>query len=297
MSRRSASTETVIAYHEAGHAVAALRLGVPVRHVTIDPENDDGGIVLGHVRFRSGDKDPPSLGHRLLVISLAGPAAQRRYAPRSPVRVNGASDFAHAQRESELCSSDPMAARSLHHWGEREARHLVAREWWLVERIADILIRRRTISGDELQEALAPIEAARESVAEDYRRYFLKSPDQVQAAVDEHADAWRRMRKVRRSDVAAAMLRVMTDVLALGDHIELSKITAATIFNLVAAGFDEDVAREKVEALIAERAPFVGWKPLTDAGRLTVSGGPGGTGDARPAHLSHHDDGGEHAAA
>ncbi len=115
-------------------------------------------------------------------------------------------------------------------------------------------------------------------------RHFKSSRKRVEAQAPVH-----------RPDVASAMLKVMTDVLALGDHIELEKIKTAVIYNLVVSGFDEDRAREKVDRLVAARAPFTGWKPLTREGRLLVSGGPGGTGDARPAHLPHHDDGDEHA--
>ena len=283
MSRRSRSSETIIAHHEAGHAVAALRLGVPVHHVTIDPENDDGGIVLGHVRFLGGDKDPPSLSHRLLLVSLSGPAAQRRFAPRSPIRMNGRSDFEHARCESELVSSSPTAARSLTRWAECESRSFVEREWPLIQNVAALLIERRTLSGDDLQEALAPIEAARESVAADYRRDFLKSPEHVQAAAEERAAAWRRMRPIRRADVASAALRVVIDAIACGDNVSPERLRAALGASMAYAGFDESASLEKIAAMVAKRAPAVSWKAVSADGQGLRDSRPGGSGDALPA--------------
>ncbi|MFN3891988.1 MAG: hypothetical protein ACK4MV_16455 [Beijerinckiaceae bacterium] len=160
--------DLIVAHHEAGHAVAAIALGVPMRFATIVPDLEDA--TLGHVRFRSGDPDLPSLGHRLLIVSLAGPAAQRRFAPRSPIRVNGDSDFQLARLESETCSSSPVAARSLHRWAEHESRHLVAREWVLIEHVAAALIERRTIDEAGLQQIAAAFRAGRERAAAAYRR-------------------------------------------------------------------------------------------------------------------------------
>ena len=298
MRRRTPRADLIIGTHEAGHFVAARRFGVPVVRVTVNPEQDEGGIVLGHVKFRSGDKDPPSLAHRMLVIALAGPIAQRKIAPRSPVRKNGSSDFAFAALHSETASSSPMAAGALRRWAGLEATTLVEREWPLIQHVAALLIEHRTIEGDKLERMLAPHTQACEAAVAAYRKTINQSPEAVQSLLDEHAAQWRRMRKVRRSDVAQAMTRVMLDVLALGDNIELSKIKAATIYNLVIRGFDEDLAREKVEALVAARAPFVGWTPVTVRGQAVGDGQAGGEPEdapTPPANLLHHQDGGEYA--
>jgi len=37
----------LIAYHEAGHALMALLLGGKVKHITIEPDNDDGPVREG----------------------------------------------------------------------------------------------------------------------------------------------------------------------------------------------------------------------------------------------------------
>lgn len=268
MTARNDRRDLVTAHHEAGHAVAAIVLGVPVRHATIIPDEPDAqGRTLGHVRFRSGDADLPSLGHRLLIVTLAGPAAQRRFAPRSPIRANAVCDFHHARLDSETCSSSPAAARSLHRWAQHEARALVAREWLVVEHVAAALIERRTLSGDEIRDIGARVMAARESVAAEYRKTRLREPMAIAALVDEHETHWRRLRPVRRADVAKAMMAVMGEVLALGVDIEIHKIRAAVIYQLFAAGFHETFAEEKLDAIIAARAPFEGWRPVTENGR------------------------------
>jgi len=65
----------IAAYHECGHAVVALALGESVRCATIKPRAGNRGQVT--VGGRIGDCETA------LFITLAGPFAHRRFAPRS----------------------------------------------------------------------------------------------------------------------------------------------------------------------------------------------------------------------
>ena len=69
------------AYHESGHVFVAYYFGGTIRHVTIDPDNDDGPSRFGDVEvewrraFRSAKE-------RIFVqtqVALAGPAAEMVY--------------------------------------------------------------------------------------------------------------------------------------------------------------------------------------------------------------------------
>ena len=92
-----------IAYHEAGHVVIALELGVAVKRATIKSGDGVHGQVdhaasLTRRDIRAIDKSGDARHQRdkfekLAMICLAGPIAQRRYAPRSWRQWHGASDY------------------------------------------------------------------------------------------------------------------------------------------------------------------------------------------------------------
>src|SRR4051812_47558937 len=66
----------VTAYHEAGHAVAALALGRPVRYVSVLP----GRELLGWCEFGKATFRPSEDWlEREILIALAGVAAQARH--------------------------------------------------------------------------------------------------------------------------------------------------------------------------------------------------------------------------
>src|ERR1700676_301560 len=76
--RRPLSGYTIeeAAYHEAGHAVLALACQAIVRRATIKPR----GALRGRVIFDSHLGPKADL---MMLIALAGPFAQRRFAPKS----------------------------------------------------------------------------------------------------------------------------------------------------------------------------------------------------------------------
>jgi len=165
------------AYHEAGHAVAAWALGVPVRSITIVR---DGNVSLGSVTYA------PVLSKRVLqpfkfktslqgiegetaalryaVISLAGVVSQRKYAPRSVRRGHARHDYQAVifSAEQAGCSDE----QELKHWYRRalrRAEQLIERKWPAVEAVASALIKKRELSG---KEALAAIHSAYETLGE-----------------------------------------------------------------------------------------------------------------------------------
>src|ERR1043165_7996847 len=90
-------TREGIAHHESGHIVACVKNDVEVEFATIKPGDDSLGRVKYGKILCDGDFEwdhsPEAVdrAERLMLITLAGPFAQRRFAPRIPYRNR--SDF------------------------------------------------------------------------------------------------------------------------------------------------------------------------------------------------------------
>lgn len=68
----------VTAYHEAGHAFAALQLGGRVLSLSIDPDWDDGPQRYGDVEIAWNDDTltEKEILQRSIIVALAGPVAE-----------------------------------------------------------------------------------------------------------------------------------------------------------------------------------------------------------------------------
>lgn len=73
--------EELIAYHEAGHAFMALRLGGRVSHITIQPDWDEGPDRYGdaEILWHPSEFTPQEFAKRQVLVALAGPAAEMVY--------------------------------------------------------------------------------------------------------------------------------------------------------------------------------------------------------------------------
>lgn len=135
----------ITAYHEAGHAVAALVLGRPVAWVSIRPDR----VFLGICKFDKGVFRPSEDWiEREAIISLAGPAAEAGF--------TGEMDWAGAARDYDYAfelargrgGETKKADRLVKRWLAK-ADHLLGRgdTWDAVERIAAELMRLDEVSG------------------------------------------------------------------------------------------------------------------------------------------------------
>jgi hypothetical protein len=150
-----------LAYHEAGHAVIAQSLGIRVFYACVVPRYGDGGHVslAGLATMTMQDA---------LLITLAGPAAQRRYFPLQQEFSDDLADemgrFDTAQARTLLSVSrgadqtqvlSEATARDLARWRERADR-AVAIHWEWITAVARALEYRQRVSGDEIA-ALNPV--------------------------------------------------------------------------------------------------------------------------------------------
>lgn len=147
----------LIAYHEAGHAVIALVLGLNIgrRGVTIIPDKTSVGSTDLPRFWVSGGFIAPRTHVRIenyAVAYLAGPAAQDRFRPRS--RFRGHSDLDQAADLLGCISESSRVATARLDVAIRRARHLVGRHWSDVVAVAGALIEHRILSMMQVQEVL-----------------------------------------------------------------------------------------------------------------------------------------------
>ena len=70
--------EEITAWHEAGHAFAAVYLGATVDSISIDPDRDDGPNRFGDtvVRWETSRFQTQELAEKSILVALAGPVAE-----------------------------------------------------------------------------------------------------------------------------------------------------------------------------------------------------------------------------
>lgn len=150
------------AYHEAGHAVVAVRLGVKVRSVHIIPDGDTAGACLGRPfpEWFSPDIELNAKGQDLLdrevMVLLAGAKAAKRFTGRYN-HGGAASDYrAAAKLALYRCSSERTATKYLDWLGSAVDDMLgFAFNWRAVELVAAALLDRRSLSGRALPRIIA----------------------------------------------------------------------------------------------------------------------------------------------
>lgn len=188
MSARTKGNERwqrAVAYHEAGHVIAAYVLRIASKRVTIVPEGEAGGAAVHETpakdpryvdapvtvedwtwyRRRSGTESA-RLALRVkrakahLVICYAGPAAQRRLTGRWD-HVSAASDYRNADDLACALDESWQDVPRLTKEARRRAEEIIDENWSAVQAVAEALLRRRTISGAYVRRIVASANRAR----------------------------------------------------------------------------------------------------------------------------------------
>ena len=150
------------AYHEAGHAVAVLVYGLPINTITIRETEDSFGHVLkpSPMMFEVGKRKRNQIVRQYIVSSYAGYEAERRFDPERADEGLSQDDLNNAwnlPREWELpirgCSyiGDEAYERYLDRQ-QRQARALVTKHWRFVEMLAQALLERETLTGEDVED-------------------------------------------------------------------------------------------------------------------------------------------------
>ncbi len=157
-------SKTETAFHEAGHAVASIGLGLSFEYVTIVPDGDSLGSMLhpGVMGYHSQSKtDQKKLARDLMLACYAGFQAEKRY-------ISDANeDLAEADYDNAffLSRTYQVFPRSMNFVGDdfhhafldrlkREAGKLVLTHWSAIETIAKALLEKQTLSFEEAYDVI-----------------------------------------------------------------------------------------------------------------------------------------------
>lgn len=164
MKTASRTRQEATAYHEAGHAVAAFHLSMPVYIVTIKPDVEAGthGHVLHHNPLkRTSDIDIYEMTpkardrmERLIMVSLAGGIAQRRYSLRSYRRFHTSGDHDNATCLALRIAGDREGATLLLRYLSHRTENLVRTRWHEFKCVAEALLERTTLKPGEVREVI-----------------------------------------------------------------------------------------------------------------------------------------------
>lgn len=156
----------VVAFHEAGHLMAAYRLRIPFtgrKAITIVPSEDYEGVfihrnILRGAALESDNSDRSRLKmERLVQVCLGGIEAQRRYDPAS-VRYgenfgdwDGGDDYHQAINLIDYFTSGPRESEAYLELLRIRTENLVIAgcNWECIEAVAKGLLQQKTLSAKE----------------------------------------------------------------------------------------------------------------------------------------------------
>ncbi len=139
------------AYHEAGHAVAALCRGIPFESVSVLPERASlGRLILGPLFQQITDREE-LIGR--CVVALAGPHAQSAYLGE-PLEFGG-TDLDNVHEILLRVAPLELEREALRALIETETLAVIETHWDRIVRTAKLLQQHPTIVSDELAKLLS----------------------------------------------------------------------------------------------------------------------------------------------
>lgn len=141
------------ACHEAGHAAAAVALGLGFTRVSIARQEDAAGQVEG-VPYPDPDQPEPAAVERYLTYLFAGAAAVREVL--GPEVLTGASgDRLQAEYWAGRVFREPLPYRAALERARAQARQIVSSRRAGIQALAAALLDRQELRADEVRALLA----------------------------------------------------------------------------------------------------------------------------------------------
>lgn len=139
------------AYHEAGHAVAARALGLPVPDLSMIPDEDTVG-TCSYAVWVEADED----GRRedTAAVSLAGALAEEIAVGEFNEEI-AEDDLLHAIGLADEVTEAPDERDAWLDRAQDRAEEVLRRDWAAVEALAEALLARRLLSAAEAEEIIA----------------------------------------------------------------------------------------------------------------------------------------------
>ncbi len=151
------------AYHEAGHAVISWALEYEVYKITIVPSGDKAGLVIhqnplfGVPLDRDNSPNAVAQAKKGMMISLAGPIAQRKFSPESWQDHHGAVDLESVADYALRLSGSEEDANVFLESFDLEIKGMVDRYWLEIQNLASALLEKRTMTAEEVLDSLGPL--------------------------------------------------------------------------------------------------------------------------------------------
>ena len=151
-----------IAYHEAGHAVAAKYHGLAAKSLSIIPDQNSLGRYIHQPYFRNIDPSydaSPRAQRRIenmVIVSLAGPQAQRRCHPRGHWKRNAQGDWEQAVKLlGYLCGDEEEVGLYCALLDYRACSFLNEPDVWeCIGVVADALLAHKELKGKQITEII-----------------------------------------------------------------------------------------------------------------------------------------------
>ncbi len=154
-------TETLTAWHEAGHATMAIIQGGFVEHVTLEPPNDEGPNRYGETITRwPGRMSQLELLKSEILVSLAGPVVEILYSSErrdiSEV-AEWKADWIRAIASARSCTRSESDAQKLIQRCESEivSVYEAPKLWSGVSAVAEELLAHYTLEHEQIEEAFS----------------------------------------------------------------------------------------------------------------------------------------------
>jgi len=173
-----------IAYHEAGHAAVAVYFRIGLKRVSVVPDPNYDGICsqVQQTWFEKLDReDSDSItkkAERQMMVALAGPEAQRKFAPTSIRRHQARGDIkAVFECAFSICGSAEEASALVELLRIR-TRNLLGMPfvWKGVKALAKQLLKRNEISGKHAKAIIESADKPRDRIRIVHYRHSVVSP-------------------------------------------------------------------------------------------------------------------------
>lgn len=168
------------AYHEAGHAVVAVALGIAVESISVHPDKSRGTLEWYSSARTNLECGENPYGDEGVVILLAGGAAQKRHAPSSMRRYTALGDYKKA-RSLVFCGVDAEHEAygmfmKRWNWLVAESSNMVEANWHVIDAVAKRLLVVGEMTGNELTRIFREFKGIRQPLSKDPQRFEAFHP-------------------------------------------------------------------------------------------------------------------------